>query len=121
MNQGDTIREVIAALGRLPVRGLVTLGPGMAAAQQRDQNDNAVRVTTRGAGLSLPRQASADEIEKAVRQLLNEPGYREAAQSLGAAIRRDAERLDASSRIEDLAYEMLALRWGEQLLADIAS
>ncbi|HEY5793102.1 MAG TPA: glycosyltransferase [Chthoniobacterales bacterium] len=169
MDHGDTIRETLQALARLPVRGLATLGPGMAGESfpvpanvhlcasaphslllrsasavithaghgttirslaagvpllclpmGRDQNDNAIRVTARGAGISLSRHAPAEEIERAMRELLTEPSYRKAAQALGAAIVRDAERLDAASRIEDLAYETLTLRPNEPLAAGIA-
>ena len=56
----------------------------------RDQADNAVRVSERGAGVTLERDAGPAAIASAVRTVLDDPGYREAAGRLGAAIRRDA-------------------------------
>ena len=63
----------------------------------RDQADNAVRVTTRGAGLSVSRTAKPDKIATAVRRLLDDPSFRAGAEQLGAAFRRDA----ASGRLID--------------------
>ena len=56
----------------------------------RDQADNAVRVSARGAGLRVERSASATKIAEAVTRLLEEPSYRDAAARLGSAIARDA-------------------------------
>jgi len=68
----------------------------------RDQPDNAVRVTLRGAGVALPRRASADRIAGAVRRVLDDPAYTHAAQRLGAAIRRDAEHSTLVAELEGL-------------------
>jgi len=43
-------------------------------------------VTERGAGLALPRTATAQEIRTALARQLNEPSYRAAAQTLGDAV-----------------------------------
>jgi UDP:flavonoid glycosyltransferase YjiC (YdhE family) len=56
----------------------------------RDQGDNAVRVTARGAGVSLKRSAQPAAIAAAVRRVLQNPSYRAAAQQLGEAVRQDA-------------------------------
>jgi MGT family glycosyltransferase len=56
----------------------------------RDQADNAVRVTARGAGISLKRSAEPSAIAQAVRRVLQNASYRAAAQQLGEAVRRDA-------------------------------
>ena len=56
----------------------------------RDQADNAVRVTTRGAGLAVPRGASSARIARAIDVVLDDPRYRAAAGELGRAIVRDA-------------------------------
>ncbi|HVI88407.1 MAG TPA: glycosyltransferase [Dongiaceae bacterium] len=56
----------------------------------RDQNDNAIRVTSRGAGLSMTPQSTADEIRSAIYRLLHEPAFARAAAELGDVIRRDA-------------------------------
>jgi len=56
----------------------------------RDQADTAVRVSTRGAGVTLKRSAGADTIAAAVSLMLRNASYRAAAQRLGDIIRRDA-------------------------------
>lgn len=56
----------------------------------RDQADNAARVTTRGAGVSVPRGASSARIARAVAEVLDDPRYRAAAEELSRAIARDA-------------------------------
>ncbi|GAA1805889.1 glycosyltransferase [Agromyces neolithicus] len=63
----------------------------------RDQADNAVRVTTRGAGVAVSRRASAEKIARAVADVLGDPAYRRAAEELGEAVARDA----ASSALLD--------------------
>jgi MGT family glycosyltransferase len=149
--QEAPLARVIEALGRLPVRGLVTTGPTLAPDEfpapdnvsvvrsaphgallaetavfvthaghgstlrplmagvpllclpmGRDQNDNAARVTARGAGLRLGPDASVDAIAAAITDLLVSPGYRDAAKSLGLAITHDAEARSAASQIEGL-------------------
>ena len=57
----------------------------------RDQAGNAVRVTARGAGVSVPRSAQAPRIAKAVAHVLATPGYGQAAQTLGRSIAGDAK------------------------------
>ena len=145
------LRAVIAALGELPVRGVVTTGPTIDPAEfdapanvavvrsaphgvllrdaalfithaghgstlrplmagapllclpmGRDQHDNAARVTHRGAGLTLPAGASPDAIAAAVRRLLDEPAFKIAAETLGAAIRADEASRDAARLLEAL-------------------
>ena len=56
----------------------------------RDQADNAVRVTARGAGVKLSRGAKPRRIAKAVQRVLADPDIRVNAEHLGDAIRRDA-------------------------------
>jgi MGT family glycosyltransferase len=70
----------------------------------RDQADNAVRVTERGAGLSLPPSASTEEIEHALARLLRDEDINECAKRLGAAVSRDMETLSVVSAIEALAF-----------------
>jgi MGT family glycosyltransferase len=69
----------------------------------RDQADNAVRVTTRGAGLSVSRRAKPDEIAAAVRRLLDDESFRHGARRLGDALRRDAASGRLVAELEDLA------------------
>lgn len=68
----------------------------------RDQADNAVRVTTRGAGLAISRRSSTPKISRAIAEVLSSPRYRQAAQQLGEAVARDAEN---SSRMLFAEYE----------------
>ncbi|WP_051355338.1 nucleotide disphospho-sugar-binding domain-containing protein [Mesorhizobium erdmanii] len=65
----------------------------------RDQADNAVRVTERGAGLTLSRTAPTETIRAALVRQLNDPAFRLAAGALGDAV--DAE-WRASTLIADL-------------------
>ena len=65
----------------------------------RDQGDNAVRVTERGAGLSLAPTASSDGMRAALRRLLVEPSFRLAARRLGDAV---AQEVGSSRVIEEL-------------------
>jgi len=149
--QEDLLRRCIEALGDLPVRALVTLGPALdpeaftpasnvkvvASAPHgalfgsasvfvthgghgstirplmaglpllilpglRDQRDNAMRVTARGAGLMLERDATPAKIAAAVTQLLDDPAPRAAAGALGAAIATDMAARDAEDVLEAL-------------------
>jgi MGT family glycosyltransferase len=74
------------------VKALAAGVPLVVLPHGRDQLDNAVRVTSRGAGVKLKRTATAAQIAGAVSTVLANPAYRESATLLGAAIRRDAER-----------------------------
>ncbi|MGU3559645.1 glycosyltransferase [Asanoa ferruginea] len=73
----------------------------------RDQADNAARVALRGAGLRLPAGADEAEIAAAARRLLAEPGFRRAAEALGAAVRAD---LDASGLVREIDAMVAARR-----------
>src|SRR5262245_26176523 len=57
----------------------------------RDQADTAVRVSSRGAGITIARTTDAGGIAHAVDRVLSDPSFRLAAQQLGAAVRRDAQ------------------------------
>ena len=72
------------------VKALAAGVPLVVLPHGRDQADNAVRVTERGAGLKLARTAQPSAIAAAVRSVIADPGYRAAAARLGAAIRADA-------------------------------
>ncbi|XYD09716.1 glycosyltransferase [Methylobacterium sp. NMS12] len=73
----------------------------------RDQADNAARVALRGAGLRLPAGAGEAEIAAAARRLLAEPGFRRAAEALGAAVRAD---LDAGGLVREIDAMVAARR-----------
>lgn len=66
----------------------------------RDQGDNAVRVTLRGAGVALRRTASTDQVARAVRRVLEDPAYARRAAVLGAAVRHDAEHSTLVAELE---------------------
>ena len=149
--QEDLLRRTIAALGSLPVRALVTLGPALDPAAfeapgnvhlvpgaphgallgkaalfvthgghgsvirplmaglpllvlpgLRDQRDNAMRVTARGAGLMLERDATPEKIAEAVSRLLTEPAFRQAAAALGQGIAADMTARDAEAELEGM-------------------
>lgn len=68
----------------------------------RDQKDNGARVEVAGAGLSLSRNASPRRIAIAIQRVLQEPGFREAAQRMAAIIRRDVEEDRAVVEMEAL-------------------
>lgn len=73
------------------VRALAAGVPIVALPQGRDQADNAARVTARGAGVTLKSTAASGMIAAAVRMVLDDPSFREAAERLGQAIHADAE------------------------------
>lgn len=147
--QEDLLRRTVSALGNLPVRALVTLGPALDPADfqtpgnvhvvasaphgalfgkaalvvthgghgsvirplmaglpllvlpgLRDQRDNAMRVTARGAGLMLERDASPEMIAEAVSRLLAEPAFRLAAATLGQDIAADMTARRAEAELE---------------------
>ncbi len=83
-------------------RALVQKKPLLVIPHGRDQNDNAVRVTARGAGLSLPQDAGTAEIHVALKRLLTEPSFAEAAGKLGAAVGEDAARSPVVELLESL-------------------
>jgi MGT family glycosyltransferase len=74
----------------------------------RDQADNAVRVTARGAGVAVKRSADAGTIAAAVRRLLDDPSYRAGAARLGDALRRDAGSGELIVELEGAAARVTA-------------
>jgi MGT family glycosyltransferase len=88
---GSTLRPLMAGV------------PLLCLPMGRDQHDNAARVAHRGAGLTLPADAGPDQIAAAVRRLLDEPAFKAAAETLGAAIRADEAARDAAAALEALA------------------
>lgn len=69
----------------------------------RDQNDNAVRVEARGAGLVLPPTAETAEIRAAIAHLLLDPAFTERARALGAEVAREAECSPLVGLLEEMA------------------
>jgi len=73
------------------MRALVNRVPLLVIPHGRDQNDNAVRITHRGAGLALMPDASVEAIREAGQRLLNDPSFRAAARKLGDLVAAEAE------------------------------
>ena len=72
------------------MRALVNGVPMLVIPHGRDQNDNAVRVTERGAGLRLTAGASVEEIRGACERLLGEAAFLEGAKRLGETVAAEA-------------------------------
>jgi MGT family glycosyltransferase len=84
------------------VRTLAADVPLVVLHHGRDQADNAARVTSRGAGLSVKRTASPTKIAAAVTLLLQDPSFQEGAARLGASLRRDAADGTLMAELEDV-------------------
>jgi UDP:flavonoid glycosyltransferase YjiC (YdhE family) len=84
-------------------RALVHGLPMLVLPMGRDQHDNAARVVARGAGLSLDAAAPNAAIREGVRRLLNEQGFRAAAQELGRAVAADLELPTLVEELERIA------------------
>jgi UDP:flavonoid glycosyltransferase YjiC (YdhE family) len=87
------------------IRALMSRKPILVIPHGRDQNDNAVRVTERGAGLSLLLDASIESIRAAGERLLREPSFREAAIRLGDLVIADAENSTIVQELESIARQ----------------
>jgi MGT family glycosyltransferase len=82
------------------MRALSCRAPMLIIPHGRDQNDNAVRVTERGAGLSLMPDASVETIRAAAERLLNQPSFRAAATRLGDLVAAEAENSTVVQELE---------------------
>lgn len=87
------------------MRALVAQKPMLAIPHGRDQNDNAARIAERGAGLRLDPAATTDEIERALRALLDDPSYAKAAEALGGQVAAEAANSPLADALERLAWE----------------
>jgi MGT family glycosyltransferase len=85
------------------MRALVSRAVMLVIPHGRDQNDNAVRITERGAGLSLMPDASTEAIRAACKRLLNEPSFRKAAKELGDKVAIHAENCTVVQELEAAA------------------
>jgi MGT family glycosyltransferase len=82
------------------LRPLMAGVPLLCLPMGRDQNDNAARVVAAGAGLRLPKDASAAQIAAGLKTLIEETRYRDAALTLGQAIAADVAERDAEIQLE---------------------
>jgi len=87
------------------MRALLSRVPMLVIPHGRDQHDNAVRVTERGAGLSLMPDASVDAIREACARLLNDPSFRAAAKRLGDLVAAEAENSTVVHELEAAASD----------------
>ena len=71
----------------------------------RDQADNALRITTRGAGLALASSSSVDEMRAAIARILDEPAFETNARCLGDAVAREAGEATFVDDLETLAMQ----------------
>lgn len=85
------------------IRALVSRVPMLVIPLGRDQADNAIRVTERGAGLSLPADATIEALRAACERLLTDDAFRDAARRLGEKIAADAERSPVVHELEQSA------------------
>jgi len=69
----------------------------------RDQNDTAARVVHHGAGVRLSPKASTERIAAAVRQVLDDPSYRDNAQRMARVIAAEAATVDVVAELEAIA------------------
>jgi MGT family glycosyltransferase len=85
------------------MRALVSRAPMLVIPHGRDQNDNAVRITERRAGLSLMPDASVEAIRAAGECLLNDQSFRAAATRLGDLVAGEAENSNIVQELESAA------------------
>ncbi len=85
------------------MRALASRTPMLVIPHGRDQADNAVRVTERGAGLSLSPDASLEAIRTACERLLRDPSFRESARKLGDLVAAEAEGSTVVAELEGVA------------------
>ena len=89
-------------------KALVHELPMLVIPHGRDQMDNAVRVTHRGAGLSLASDADVETLRAAIARLLEEPVFAANAAALGRRIRQEA----ATFQVEHVLAELARSRAG---------
>lgn len=89
------------------IRALVSRVPMLVVPLGRDQADNAVRVTERGAGLSLPADASLEAFRSACERLLTDASFRDAARTLGDRVAAEAEQSTVVRELEMAAQRVV--------------
>lgn len=104
---GPILREASVAVthcGHGTVMKALTHGvPMVCIPMGRDQNDTAARVVHHGAGVRLSTRSSAARIATAVRQVLEDPRYRDNAQRLSRVIAEEAHTSDVAVELESVA------------------
>lgn len=87
------------------MRSLIHGRPMLIIPHGRDQDENAVRVTERGAGLRLTAKAGTDEIRSALRRLIDDQAFTRAARNLGAGISKEMSDDPVVPLLENFAGE----------------
>jgi len=82
------------------IRSLAAGVPLVVMPQGRDQADNAARVESRGAGVTIKSNAPPATIGAAVKRVLEDRSYADAAKRLGDHIRADAASYTLGSELE---------------------
>jgi MGT family glycosyltransferase len=95
------------------MRALLSRKPMLVIPHGRDQNDNAVRITERGAGLSLMPDTSTEAIRAACMRLLSDPSFRAGAKQLGDLVAAEAESSTIVQELEAVASEPIVHRCSE--------
>ena len=85
------------------MRALVNRVPMLVIPHGRDQNDNAARITERGAGLALMPDASVEDIRAACAQLLDDSRFAAAARRLGDQVATEADNSNIVQELETAA------------------
>lgn len=85
------------------MRALMSRSPMLVIPHGRDQNDNAVRVTERGAGLALMPDASVEQIRAACERMLEEGSFKAAATKLGDLVEAEARDSTVAEELEGVA------------------
>lgn len=85
------------------IRALAAGAPLVCIPMGRDQGGNAVRVAARKAGKALSLGASVTTIRAAIREVVEQPHYRQAAQELAKSILQDAHSDQAVVELEQVA------------------
>ena len=85
------------------IRSLAYGVPVLCIPLGRDQRDNAARVVARAVGKRLPSSANTARIRDAIREILRDPNYQNAAQVLGKQIRKEAESSPTVRILEGIA------------------
>jgi MGT family glycosyltransferase len=85
------------------LKGLAAGVPLVCLPMGRDQDDTAARVVYRGAGVRLKPSAPGPTIRAAVERVLAIPSYRENAQRLAIALRKNQGCVDPIAELESLA------------------
>lgn len=84
------------------LRTLAHRRPMLIVPHGRDQAENAVRVVERGAGITLPATARADEFQAALSRLLADASFAHAAACLGEAIDTETRSTSVVAELEAL-------------------